>query len=59
MANIEDDTGAGGKREDFERASSHLLPNDPVAKKMNLRNSEGKRPSAEISKTTTVVGEGN
>ena len=59
MANVEDDTGPVGKREDFERAASHLLPKDPVAKKMALRNSEGKRPSAEISETTAIVGKGN
>lgn len=33
MANVRDDKGANGKRNDFERAVAHLLPADPVAKK--------------------------
>ena len=32
MANVEDDTGPTIKREDFERASAHLLPKDPIKK---------------------------
>ena len=35
-----------------------MLPKDPVAKRMSLKNSEGKRPSANISETT-VVESGN
>ena len=33
MENIEDHKGLGGKREDFEQASAHLLPKYPVLKK--------------------------
>jgi len=33
MANVEYDTGTWGKREDFERASTHILLKDPVIKK--------------------------
>ena len=33
MASINIDTAPGGKREDFEAASTHLLPYDPAAKK--------------------------
>ena len=49
MANVDGDTGAGGKRSDFEAAASFLLPKDPVAARLR----EGqKRPNATISDTT-------
>ena len=49
MANVEDDTGVGGKRKDFERASAHFLPKDLVIKKKNVAL---KRPSADICDST-------
>ena len=49
MANVDGDTGAGGKRSDFEAAESFLLPKDPVAARLR----EGqKRPNATISDAT-------
>jgi len=56
VANVEDDTGTGRKREEFERASAHILPKDPVVKK---RNSSEKCSSADISDTTVIAGKGN
>jgi len=53
MANVEDDTGVGGKREDFERALVHLLLKDLVGKK---RNSTGRRTQTDILDTTAMVG---
>ena len=47
MASIKIATAPGGLREDFEGASTHLLPYDPVAKKRNTDN--GKRGASEIS----------
>jgi len=52
---FEDDQGAGEKREDFERASPHLLPKDHVVKKRNAT-TNGKRTQQQISGTTAVVG---
>ena len=46
IANVEDDNSFNGKRNDFEKASSHLLPKDPVVKKLIL---QVKRGAAEIS----------
>ena len=53
IANVEDDNGVDGKRNDFEKASSHLLPKDPVVK----RSLQVKRGAGEISEMTgtTVV----
>ena len=53
IANVEDDNGVDGKRNDFEKASSHLLPKDPVVK----RSLNVKRGAGEISEMTgtTVV----
>jgi hypothetical protein len=50
MASIKIDTAPNGKRGDFEAASSHLLPYDPVAKKRHSMTQ--KRGSAEISDST-------
>ena len=50
MASIQIDTGPTGKRGDFEAASTHLLPYDPVAKKRSL--ATHKRGAGEISDTT-------
>jgi hypothetical protein len=50
MASVKIDTGPNGKRGDFEGASSHLLPYDPVAKKRH--DTTQKRGSAEISDST-------
>jgi hypothetical protein len=47
MASINIDTVPGGKREDFEAASMHLLPYDHVAKKRSTANN--KRGAGEIS----------
>ena len=47
MASIKIDTLPGGKREDFEAASTHLLPYDPVDKKRSMANN--KRGAGEIS----------
>jgi len=44
MANVKDNTRDGEKRNDFERASSHLLPKDSVVKKE--KNTVQKRPQA-------------
>ena len=52
MAGVEQDTGAGGMRSDFEKAAAHLLPKDPVVKK---RLASSKRAAAEISAATAVV----
>ena len=46
MASIKIATAPGGLREDFEGASTHLLPYDPVTKKRSTDN--GKRGAAEI-----------
>jgi hypothetical protein len=46
IANIEDDTGVGGKRGDFEAAVAYMLPKDPVVKR---KQQDGKRPASEIS----------
>ena len=49
MANVDGDTGVGGKRSDFEAAASFLLPKDPVAARLR----EGqKHPNATVSDTT-------
>ena len=53
IANVEDDNSVNGKRNDFEKASSHLLPKDPVVKKRNL---QVKRGAAEISEMTATAG---
>ena len=45
MAGVEQDTGIGGMRSDFEKAAAHLLPKDPVVKKRI----QAKRSAAEIS----------
>ena len=50
MASIKIDTAPGGLREDFEGASTHMLPYDPVAKKRSTIN-DRKRGAAEISDT--------
>lgn len=52
MANIADDTGATGKRNNFEDAVSYLLPKDPVARK---RTTQTKRTVAQISDTTAEI----
>ena len=59
MASVKTDNGPHGLRNNFERAISHLLPYDPVAKK---RATGIKRGSAQISlaevhdgPTTTIV----
>ena len=44
MANVDGDTDANGKRNNFESAAAYLLPKDPVA-----RNRNNKRPNASIS----------
>ena len=54
MANINDDTGPGGKRGDFEAAVAYLLPKDPVVKR---KQQEGKRPAGEISDLTANVSD--
>ena len=51
IAGVEQDTGVGGMRSDFEKAAAHLLPKDPVVKK---RLSANKRSAAEISSTNVV-----
>ena len=56
MENVEDDTGTGANREDFERTSTHFFPKDPVIEK---RNNVEKCNSAEISDTTLIAGKGN
>ena len=40
MASIEIDMAPGGKREDFELASTHFLPYDPVANKHSMANNK-------------------
>ncbi len=50
MASIKINTVPNGKRGDFEAASSHLLPYNPVAKKRHTMTQ--KRGSAEISDST-------
>jgi hypothetical protein len=49
MASVKIDTAPGGKRADFEAASTHLLPYDPVAKKRST--AQNKRGAGEISDT--------
>ena len=49
MANVDGDTGAGGKRSDFEAAASFLLPKNPIATRLQENQ---KRPNATISDTT-------
>jgi len=56
MANVEDDTETGGKMEDFEHASAHILPKDLVIKR---KGNAGKRNVVEISDTTVTAGQGN
>ena len=51
IANVENDTGPGGRRDDVEACASHILPKDPVAK---TKSSTTKRTSAVTgSKTVT------
>jgi hypothetical protein len=52
MASIKIDTAPGGKRSDFEAASTHLLPYDPVAKKRSAAGN--KRGAGEISDTVAA-----
>ena len=47
MAGVEQDTGPGGMRSDFEKAAAHLLPKDLVIK----RRLTIKRYGAEIAST--------
>ena len=54
MANVEDDTGVGGKRGEFEAAVAYLLPKDPVVKR---KQTDGKRLAGEISDTSATVGD--
>ena len=53
MANILDDTGPEGKRNNFEAAVAYLLPKDPVVKKRAV--TAQKRGAADISETTADV----
>lgn len=53
LANVTGDDGPTGKRNNFERAASYLLPSCPVAKKRVQNNS--KRSQNEISSTAADV----
>ena len=53
MASVKTDNGPNGLRNNFEKAISHLLPYDPVAKK---RATGTKRGSALISLTEAHEG---
>ncbi len=55
MASVRTDTGANGKRSDFEATATHLLPYDPVAKK---RAAGQKRGNADISAAETEAAIG-
>ena len=57
IANVEEDTEATSKHEDFEQFSTHLLPEDPVMKK---RNNDPKQTSADILDANVhMMGKGN
>jgi len=57
IVNVEEDTEATSKHEDFEQFSAHLLPEDPVMKK---RNNDSKRTSADmLDATVNMTGKGN
>ena len=49
MALCRNDTGVGGKMNDFEATASFLLPNDPVSKKRSTTTNRGKQNHADIS----------
>jgi len=51
MVNVEEYTGIGRKRENFERESDHLLPKDPSIKK---KNTATKRSSADICDSVMI-----
>jgi len=53
MALVRNDTGPDGKLNNFEDTASFLLPHDPVATQRE-RSPHGKRPSAQISDTSSV-----
>ena len=52
MANIEEDNGPNGKRNNFENAVAYILPKDPVLKRRT--NENNKRKQAQISDTTAT-----
>jgi hypothetical protein len=57
MDRVLDDTGTGGKRNDFELCVAYILPQDPVVRR---RSNQEKRQSAEIgSATVRHLGQGN
>ena len=53
MANIDGDSGPGGKRSDFEAAAAYLLPKDPVASRQpaNLVLASGRARFVHATKT--------
>ena len=52
MANIEEDNGIAGKRNDFELAVAYVLPKDPVLKQQS--NKYNKRSQSHISDTNAT-----
>ena len=52
MANIEEDNGPNGKRNNFENAVAYILPKDPVLKRKS--NESNKRTQAQISDTNAT-----
>ena len=52
MANIEEDNGDTGKRNNFENAVAYILPKDPVLKRRSTKNN--KRTQAQISDTNAT-----
>ena len=52
MANIEEDNGGTGKRNNFENAVDYILPKDPVLKRRSTENN--KRTQAQISDTNAT-----
>ena len=52
MANIEEDNGPNGKRNNFENAVAYILPKDPVLQRKS--NESNKRTQAQISDTNAT-----
>ena len=49
MALVRNDTGADGKRNNFEATASYLLPHDPVARKRTAKRPHGDVTTADVS----------
>ena len=57
IVRVLDDTGAGGKRNNFELCAAYILPKDPVVRR---RSTQEKRKAAEISSNNVrYAGPGN